>query len=103
MRKPGESYDVSPEAFATAFATAGTVSDVAEMTGMPIPIIYDRASKYRKAGVELPKLRRRTKHGLDVDALNRRIKGNRSRRVTGAATKPGDGVRKVVKKLLEGS
>jgi hypothetical protein len=67
------SYAVSPEQFVRTWQTSQTAQEVADKLGMPKPIVLARASGYRKEGIKLKKLRRESRRGLDVDALNRLI------------------------------
>jgi hypothetical protein len=63
-------YDVSPEAFIRAWQTSQTPQEVADRLKMPKPIVLARASKYRREGVTLKKMKKGPKRTLDVPALN---------------------------------
>lgn len=64
---------VSNEDFVKAFITADSTAEVAEKTGLTIGSVRLRASKLRKAGVNLPTFVRKPRP-IDVDALNELIK-----------------------------
>jgi hypothetical protein len=66
-------YDVTPEQFVKTWQGSETTQEVADKLGMPLPIVFARASAYRKAGVHLKKHKRKGKQGLDVEGLNRLI------------------------------
>jgi len=71
VRRQGVQYNVKANEFVWAWQTSETAAEVAERLGMPRPIVYARASSYRKRGVRLKKLKRSSPRGLNTDALNR--------------------------------
>ena len=76
-----KSYGVSPTQFIHAWETSLSVDEVSKKLGMPVSIVQDRLSKYKKAGVQLKDMPRRmpkTKK-VDVEAMNeliRKIRAN---------------------------
>jgi hypothetical protein len=71
--KQRSQFDITPEEFVTAWNAARTAQEAADKLGMPKAIAQARASKYRKAGVKLKKMSRRSGRRLDVEGLNRLI------------------------------
>ena len=70
----GRRTHVSAVDFVKAWVKGGTIADVAERAGVSIATAQGRAHRFRKAGVALPKLERRTHAGLDIQALNALLK-----------------------------
>jgi hypothetical protein len=66
-------YGVSAERFVEVWQTSNSAQEVADRTGMPLPIVHARASGYRKQGVKLKKMPRAHGRQLDIEALNRLI------------------------------
>lgn len=66
-------YDVTPEEFIEAWQTSKDAQEVADKLKMPKPIVFARASKYRKQGINLKDHRSKRGRGIDVDKLNRLI------------------------------
>src|SRR5947209_7670873 len=66
-------YNVSPQDFCRVWETSETPQEVADRLNMPRPIVLARASFYRKQGVRLKKMKRKTKRSLDVNGLNQMI------------------------------
>ena len=56
-------YNITPEQFVKVWQVSETSQEVADKLGMPLPIIFARASSYRKAGVHPKKLKRKEKQG----------------------------------------
>jgi hypothetical protein len=52
----------------------GHVGDVAERLGVEVNTVRARSWNYLKLGIRLPKLERKPRAGLDVEALNKLIK-----------------------------
>jgi hypothetical protein len=71
--KRRSTFDVTPEEFVTVWNASSTSQEAADKLGMPKAIAQARASKYRKAGVKLKKMRRGGGRQLDVAGLNRLI------------------------------
>jgi len=64
-------YDVSPESFIRAWQASQSVDEVAATLKMPKPIVLARKSNYKKAGIKLKSMpRKSTDRRLDVDKLN---------------------------------
>lgn len=78
---------------------AHSAEEVSQKTGMPIPIVHARASKYRKAGVKLKKMRRYTPKSLDVDAMNQLIEEIRSQQEV--KPKDYDAIKRLLEEILE--
>ena len=66
-------YGVTPEQFITAWQTSQSADEVADKLQMPKPIVLARVSCYRRAGLKLKKMPRRSGKGLDIERLNRLI------------------------------
>ena len=66
-------FDITPEEFVTVWNSSRTAQEAATTLGMPKAIAQARASKYRKAGVNLKRMRRGGGKRLDVEGLNRLI------------------------------
>ncbi len=60
---------VSNEVFVKAFLAEDSPAAVAIVTGMAATSVAARATRLRKAGVNLPKFTRKNEH-LDVEGLN---------------------------------
>jgi hypothetical protein len=82
---PRNDWNITPEAFITAWQTSDTVEEVCEKTGMPKPIVLARASAYRRSGINMKHMRRKDRRGLDVEKLNRLIEGLEAKRPPEAA------------------
>lgn len=67
-------YSVTAEQFITTWQMSDTAADVAAKLEMPLKIIHARASNYRKAGIRLKQMPRRS-NKIDVEAFNRLIEG----------------------------
>ena len=65
---------VDDEDFVKAWLASSSVKEVADSLGLSVNSASVRAVALRKAGVSLPKYVRR-KRDIDVDALNKLIKG----------------------------
>ncbi len=72
-RRGKTDYSVSPEEFIRVWQAASSAQEVADRLKMPKPIVLARASNYRKAGVHIKKMPRRSNRRLDVAALNKLI------------------------------
>jgi hypothetical protein len=88
-----QSYDVSPEEFCRVWQTCSSADEVAKKLRMPKPIVHARASSYRTAGIKLKNMPRRSKKGLDIDALNKLI--------AEIDSKPAEGKKKIVQKVID--
>jgi hypothetical protein len=66
-------YSVPAEDFIRAWQSASSAQEVADRLKMPKPIVLARAANYRKAGVHIKKMPRRSNRRLDVAALNKLI------------------------------
>lgn len=77
MAKKGRdrrNYTISPEQFVRTWQTSKTIAEVGEKLGMPKPIVYARAHKYRREGVKLKKMKPERKGmSIDVDKFNKII------------------------------
>ena len=51
-------YGVSPEAFVIAWEKGGSAAEVAQRLGMSVKAVHNRASQYRKLGVQMKRMRR---------------------------------------------
>jgi hypothetical protein len=71
-KKTQRSKGVSPEAFVRAWQACDTVAAVAVMLGMSQHLVHQRATNYRKKGINLKKLKdgRGYRIRIDVVALN---------------------------------
>ncbi len=98
-------YEVPAQEFIRIWETSRDAEEVSQRTRMPIDIVHARASNYRKAGVKLKKLERKSKAGgLDVDGLNQLIKAIRSRSArerTEAASRTEAAVRQVISSVFK--
>lgn len=70
---------VTPEQFVDAWASSPSVAEVARKLGYTggLHNLYMHASKFRKKGVLLQRMRRSTVKVIDVAALNALIKGSK--------------------------
>lgn len=57
----GERYNISPEAFVTAWIEEVTINAVAKRLGMSRQSVYGRAAAYRKQGVVLDRKKKISK------------------------------------------
>lgn len=67
----GTEYNVTAEEFVAIWEASSSSQEVSERTGMPVPIVNARASKYRKSGVKLKKMRKGVPPSIQVDELNK--------------------------------
>jgi hypothetical protein len=77
-RRSRHEYGVSPEEFVRTWQTSETTQEAADKLKMPKDIVLARVSAYRKAGVNLKKMRRVTTRSVDVARLNKLIEDLRS-------------------------
>lgn len=68
-----QKYNIKPEDFCRAWQTSDSPQEVAEKLGMPKAIVLARASAYRSDGVNLKKMKRRSRRTLDIEGLNRLV------------------------------
>jgi hypothetical protein len=66
-------YGISQTKFVETWESSNSPEEVAEKLEMPKPVVIARASKYRKAGVKLKKMGKKSRRSIDVEALNRMI------------------------------
>lgn len=68
---PGKTnYGVSAETFLRVYQAASSPQEVADLLGMPRPIIAARASAYRRKGLQVKRFPRGSK-ALDLEALSK--------------------------------
>jgi hypothetical protein len=70
--KPKASYDVSAEKFVETWQQSDSADEVAEKLSMPKPIVLARASGYRKIGIKIKKMKKKSPV-IDVERLNKLI------------------------------
>lgn len=74
-KKSRKKYGVDATTFVTAWQGANSVQEVADKLNMPKNIVQARYSLYKKDGVNLKKMERKSPKKLDVAALNELIGG----------------------------
>jgi biotin operon repressor len=63
-------YRVTPEEFVVAWQTSTSAQEVADKLKMPKANVLARACSYRKAGVQLKRMKRASGRRLNVERLN---------------------------------
>lgn len=64
-------YNVTPEEFVYTWQTSPSAVEAARAMGMPVTTCQQRASAYRKRGVNLKEMPRKNAKAIDVAGLNR--------------------------------
>lgn len=64
-------YDVPAARFIEVWNASESAEQVAQITGMPKPIVLARASNYRSMGINLKKMRRSGRPRLDLEELKK--------------------------------
>ena len=72
-KKTRQRYSVDAASFIKCWQTSGSVQEVSDKTGIPVPICHARASSYRSAGINIKSMPRSGRSGLDVGKLNELI------------------------------
>jgi hypothetical protein len=67
-----QTFNVTPMKFIEAYETSETYAEVAAKLGIPLRIVHARVSNYRRAGVKLKQMGKRS-NKVDVETLNKRI------------------------------
>ena len=73
MAKKRTQYKVSAREFIEAWERSETAQEVCDKVGMPKAIVLARASAYRKDGIPLKKMKRRSSRALDVEELKKLV------------------------------
>jgi hypothetical protein len=70
VKKHRTNYHVSDERFVAAWQASDSTEAVGEALNMPPKIVLSRAAVYRRNGVDLKKMPRKTNRGNNVERLN---------------------------------